>query len=87
MPSVQETCRCKGYAFPHREGSGQCKANDNGPYCGECGEAAKSVERDFGIGAYECHGHRGVHRDVHTVSDCCEANLYSDASLTIAYTE
>lgn len=85
MRANQETCRCRAYAFPHREASGKCFAKEHGPYCGHCGEAAEPVQRDFGIGAYEAWGATGFDRNVQTVSRCCEATLYSDASLTIEY--
>lgn len=85
MSAHAETCRCKAYPFPHREKGGKCHARDHGPYCGHCGEPAEPVPIDFGIGHYEAWGAAGCDRNVQTVSRCCEATLYSDASLTIEY--
>lgn len=87
MLREQVTCRCSGYSFPHREGSKQCHAKYPGPYCSACSGAAEPVQRDFGIGHYEHHGTCGIDRNIKTVSDCCEATLYEDASLTIEYRE
>lgn len=36
--------------------------------CTSCGKDAVIVQRDFGIGAYEYWGSKGVHRDMR---DCC----------------
>ena len=44
-------------------------------YCSECGAKCLGVARDYGIGAFECRGERGVDRDIHIVSPCCEADL------------
>ena len=46
--------------------SGICDA------CG-CGCSAKAI--DMGIGSYEFWGARGVHRDIHMLSPCCEAEV------------
>jgi len=66
-------CLCGAYPFPHRLGSGKCPA----PYyiCSECKQECYMLEKDFGIGSYECHGYRGVHHDYALVSDCCEAEV------------
>jgi len=80
-------CLCKSYAFPHRPKSGRCMAVDHGPFCGACGKACDTREVDQGIGAYEAWGYRGVDRRMTTVSHCCEAAVYQDASLTIECSE
>jgi hypothetical protein len=36
--------------------------------CKSCGKDAVIVQRDFGIGAYEYWGSKGVHRDMR---NCC----------------
>lgn len=82
---TQETCTCKAYHFPHRSKSGHCHAKRHGPYCGECGEPAEPIRADFGYGALEAWGQRFTHTDVRTVSRCCEADLFDDASLTEPY--
>lgn len=78
-------CTCRSYGFPHRLGGGRCFGKEPGTFCGACGEPAVPVRRDFGFGAYECHGSTGVHRDIRTVSECCEAELFDDASLKSEY--
>ena len=42
------------------------------PYCVACKQECHVIKVDFGIGAYEFWGERGVHRDVQEVSSCCE---------------
>ena len=82
----QENCTCKGYSFVHRLASGKCIARGtHGPYCGHCGEPASPRRVDFGYGVTEFWGHVSNHRDVQIVSDCCEAPLWEDASLTVEY--
>ncbi len=78
---VQETCSCAAYRFPHRAGSGTCRGDQPGPFCGSCGEPCDVTSVDFGIGAYEYWGSKGVDRNVQTVSDCCEATVFKDAAL------
>lgn len=36
--------------------------------CDSCGKDAVIIQRDFGIGAYEYWGSKGVHRDMR---NCC----------------
>jgi hypothetical protein len=79
---LQSVCRCSAYRFPHRSGGGECLDDGSGEFCGDCGRACRAIECDFGVGAYEFWGRTGVHRDVHVVSNCCEATVYADASLT-----
>jgi hypothetical protein len=79
------TCHCKSYKFPHRSGGGACLARQDGPFCGDCGEPAETQDVDFGYGVTEFWGHVSNHRDVRTVSACCEADLFADASLRIDY--
>jgi len=77
----QKTCYCKAYAFPHREESGKCYAVESGPFCGECGKPCDVYTEDTGIGSYEYWGATGVHTRIDYSSSCCNAQLYSDASL------
>ena len=69
------TCICSAYPFPHRWGSGKCPS----PWeiCEECHEPAEGILIDEGIGAYECHGARGVHHAYARVSECCHAPVIS----------
>lgn len=83
--TAREVCTCKGYAFPHRLAGGACLGKQHGPFCGECGEPTEAVTRDFGYGALEAWGQRFTHTDLQTVSRCCDADLYADASLTTEY--
>lgn len=69
------TCHCSSYRFPHRMGGGKCKTYPGDDLCSACGQPAVPTKVDFGIGDYEFWGARGVHRDVRTVSDCCEADM------------
>lgn len=78
-------CTCKHYSFPHRIGGGQCIGKQHGPFCGDCGEPAEATRADFGYGVTEYWGSVSTHRDVRTVSRCCEAELFEDASLTEPY--
>lgn len=80
-----EPCTCKAYSFPHRYAGGKCLSKHHGPFCGDCGQPAEAKREDFGYGALEAWGQRFTHRDVRTVSRCCEADLYENASLTIEY--
>ena len=53
---------------------------DDGPdlpsgICDACGESCTATMIDFGIGAYEFWGARGVHHDYSPVSPCCEAEV------------
>lgn len=50
-------------------------------YCGECRKECQTVERDFGIGSYEFWGAPGVHKNIHTVSECCDGDIYADPEL------
>ena len=78
MRRLQSQCHCAAYRFPHRAGGGQCEANPRSPedlLCEECGGPTESITADFGIGAYEYWGYCGVHRDVRTVSACCDGGL------------
>ena len=44
-------------------------------FCSDCKKECTGILRDFGIGAYEFWGDRGVHKDVQIVSPCCEAEV------------
>lgn len=44
-------------------------------FCSDCAKECIGTPRDFGIGPYEFWGERGVHKDVHIVSPCCEAEV------------
>lgn len=74
-------CTCRAYPFPHKEKTGRCLAGDY-QYCGDCGQPCDIKQVDDGIGAYEFWGRTGVDRRISTVSRCCEANVFSNASLT-----
>jgi hypothetical protein len=78
-------CGCKAYSFPHRATGGACHASQSGPFCGECGEPCKAKRMDFGYGRTEFWGSVSTHTDIQTVSTCCEAPAYDDASLTIEH--
>ncbi|HJV52820.1 MAG TPA: hypothetical protein VJ652_15235 [Noviherbaspirillum sp.] len=82
---IQKNCTCKAYPFIHRAGGGKCHDDGSGCFCGSCGMPASPVRRDFGYGALEAWGNRFVHTDIQTVSECCEADLYADASLKTFY--
>jgi len=43
--------------------------------CSECRQPCRDVERDFGIGAYEYWGARGVDTNLQLVSECCDGDL------------
>lgn len=43
--------------------------------CNACGEECRVLELDFGIGAYEYWGFKGVDKQLHRVSACCEADF------------
>lgn len=42
------------------------------PWCVACKQECSVIDVDFGIGAYEYWGAKGVHVDIQAVSDCCE---------------
>lgn len=89
MPVLQHKnggpCKCRGYTFPHRPAGGKCLATERGPFCGDCGKPADATRQDFGYGVTEYWGSVSNHSDVRTVSRCCEADLFDDASLTKPY--
>lgn len=70
----EHTCRCPTYTFPHRKGGGKCPGA--GYVCTSCGDPCSAIQVDFGIGAYECHGFRGIDTQIAIVSDCCEAEAF-----------
>ena len=51
-------------------------------FCGECGEECNAIIGDFGIGAYEYWGCRGVDIRLAAVSNCCEADVFEDEAKT-----
>lgn len=75
-----EVCYCSAYKFPHRMGGGKCTASPNDDLCSACGLPATDAFMDFGIGAYEYWGAKGVDRDVQYVSTCCEAGLVKNTA-------
>lgn len=44
-------------------------------WCSHCKKECDIISVDDGIGPYEMHGRRGIHRDIHPVSSCCEENV------------
>lgn len=46
--------------------------------CPECGEETRVVLMDFGFGAYEYWGARGVHVDKRWVMECCQTESPDD---------
>jgi hypothetical protein len=69
-----EVCYCGAYKFPHRAGSGKCEGPGE-TFCQACGNIDSGHFADFGIGAYEYWGAKGVDRNVQWVSTCCDATL------------
>ena len=45
----------------------------------------KPVRVDFGLGKVEFWGYISVDKDVHIVSDCCEAEIFTNWELNINY--
>lgn len=70
-------CYCVSYPFPHRAGGGKCSAYPHAPesLCACCGLPADTMTVDFGIGAYEYWGSKGIHSDVQEVTACCESDF------------
>lgn len=81
----QDACNCKAYPFPHREGSGKCYTNEEGPFCGECGKPCKASAVDNGIGSYEFWGQKCTDTRIEIESECCDAPVFSNAALTVNY--
>lgn len=78
---TQEICKCRAYPFPHRLGGGVCcNTSLDEPICEECLCHCNGVWVDFGIGSYEFWGARGFDTRWEYVSDCCEADLFTDQS-------
>ena len=67
-------CYCPAYAFPHRFGGGKCSGSTT--ICSDCGADCNEKSVDFGIGAYEAYGRSGIDRQIATVSDCCENQIF-----------
>lgn len=84
-PDKEPPCHCKAYPFPHREGSGKCLANEDGPFCGECGQPCTVRMADKGIGTYEFWGQKCTDTRIEAESDCCSAAVYSNHTLTVNY--
>lgn len=88
----QITCRCNGYPFPHREGSGECFVDQGEFFCGNCGHPTHVKSVDEGYGPGEFWGQKYNHVNIVPVSTCCTDVVYVNASLTrefdpIHYTE
>lgn len=49
------------------------------PYCVCCKQECRVIKVDFGIGAYEYWGMKGVHQDIQEVSSCCEEDWTDEA--------
>ena len=79
---MKALCHCAAYRFPHRAGGGQCPADSHDPQdlCAACLMPTEAITADFGIGAYEYWGCKGVHRDIRTVSACCEDSLIDNSA-------
>lgn len=79
---MRAQCYCAAYPFPHRASGGKCRADADEPQqlCAACRLPCQPITADFGIGAYEYWGCRGVHRDVRTVSDCCDDGLIDNTA-------
>lgn len=71
---MAKPCNCPAYKFPHREGSGKCRA-DEGPVCSECGGPCEGRLIDFGIGPGEAWGVRFNDVRKEWTSECCEADM------------
>jgi hypothetical protein len=52
--------------------------------CEDCGKMVRGTWADFGIGAYEYWGYKGVDTNFQFVSECCEAPILDE---TGAYVE
>ena len=76
-----KTCKCRGYNFPHRMFSGSCMANEEGPFCGNCGKACE-IDWKFYTEQSEFWGIPGFDTRRCPMSDCCEDIVFTDASLT-----
>lgn len=59
------------------------KMTSDGPFCGNCGCICNVVKVDNGIGPYEYWGQHQVDSDIDIESECCSAQVYSDAGLTM----
>lgn len=78
-------CYCKAYGFPHRAGSGKCLDGKGDMFCEQCGDPCTASWKDTGIGSYEYWGQKCRDTRSEYLSDCCDAEVYSDASLTHQY--
>ena len=54
-------------------------------YCGECKQECVVITVDYGIGSYEFWGARGCDTQLALVSNCCEADVFTDEACTIPY--
>jgi hypothetical protein len=78
---MTKVCKCRAYNFPHRLFSGSCLANEQGPYCGNCGQPCQIEWVDDGHGQTEFWGIPGFDTNRCPTSDCCEDLVFTDASL------
>lgn len=81
---MQSICRCRAYTFPHRKYSGACLANEEGPFCGACGQACDAIWVEGG-GQYEFWGQVGNDNFEYPESSCCSDTVFNDASLKNEY--
>lgn len=78
---MKPVCRCRAYPFPHRKFSGSCLANEQGPFCGSCGQPC-DVHWVTEEEPYEFWGQRGFQKTEYAESDCCSEAVYEDPGLT-----
>ena len=54
-------------------------------YCGACGKECTPMKVDGGIGHYEYWGQKSFDSRPYVGSDCCDADVFTDAALTEPY--
>lgn len=81
----RKLCYCKAHDFPHRPGGGKCLDEKADMFCDRCGEPCTASWKDTGIGFYEYWGQKCRDSRSEFLSDCCDGEVCSDASLTISY--
>ena len=79
----KSNCNCKAYTFPHRIFSGNCLANEQGPFCGHCGMSCEVNVVNDGIGQYEFWGQVGYDLETVAYSKCCDYVVYDEPGLGV----
>ncbi len=81
--STSDHCCCKAFDIEHDEGIDGCLSNEEGPFCGSCGQPSETETEDVGFGPGEFWGSKYSDIQIIDVSICCGDLVFRDPSLTL----